>query len=206
MTQSVENKVKSRVYGHKRGWVFSPADLADLGSDIAIHTALSRLTEKKIIRRLTRGIYDYPRIHKALGKLAAPPEDIARALARKDKAKIQPTGAYAANILGFSNQVPAKIVYLTDRKARIVKVGKITIELRNTTLRNMATAGRFSGLLIQALRYIGKGNIGKKELSGFRKRISDEQIKQLRADVRYASPAWIADIFRYLIKKKENDV
>ena len=204
--QSIEIKVQNRIFGHKKGWVFTPMDFSDLGSAGAVQVALSRLSQGKTIRRLARGVFDFPRFHKELGQLGAPPEDVARALARKDKAKIQPTGAFAANLLGFSTQVPAKVVYLTDRQPRIVKIGKTTIELRQTTLRQMATAGRFSGLLIQALRYMGQNKIDKRTLANFCKRISAEQMKQLKADVRYASPAWVADIFRFIISNAVENV
>ena len=73
-------------------------------------------------------------------------------MAGRDRTRIQPTGAYAANVLGLSEQVPAKAVFLTDGQARTVKIGPTTIQLRRTTPKNMETAGRLSGLLIQTLR------------------------------------------------------
>jgi hypothetical protein len=101
-------------------------------------------------------VYDFPNEHPVLGALAPSAEDIARALAGRDRTRLQPAGAYAANALGLSEQVPAKAVFLTDGPARTVKVGPTTIQLRRTTPKNMAAAGRLSGLLIQALRELGK--------------------------------------------------
>ena len=116
---------------------------------------------------LARGIYNYPEEHPILGKFQPSPEKIAEALVGRDCMRIQPTGAYAANILGLSEQVPAKVVLLTDGPSRTVKIGATTIQFRRTTSKNMAMAGRLSGLLVQALRELGKENITAKQLDHF---------------------------------------
>ena len=102
------------------------------------------------------GLYDYPRQHPKLGELAPTPEQIAQALAGKEASRIQPSGAYAANLLGLTEQVPAQAIFLTDATTGRVRVGRQEIILNQTTPKNMATAGRVSGLVIQALRYLGK--------------------------------------------------
>ncbi|MEZ6034560.1 MAG: DUF6088 family protein [Planctomycetaceae bacterium] len=130
-----------------------------MGSREAVDVALHRLVRQGVIRRLARGIYDLPKEHPVLGPLEPSAEAIARALAGRDRTRLQPAGAYAANTLGLSEQVPAKIVFLTDGPARTVKVGLTTIQLRRTTPKNMETAGRLSGLLIQALRELGQDHV-----------------------------------------------
>lgn len=112
-----------------------------------------------------------------------------------DKHRCVPSGAYAANVLGLSEQVPSRIVFLTDGPARKVKIGKREILLQHTTPRNMATAGRKSGMLIQALRYLGQDQVDKKILATIRRQITDSDHPILRDDLRYA-PAWIADLLR----------
>ena len=96
--------------------------------------ALSRLTARGVIRRLARGLYEYPREHPELGTLSPDLEKVAKALAGKHRIRLQPAGAYAANLLGLSEQVPAKIVFLTDGPSRTVKIGRQEIHLRRTTL------------------------------------------------------------------------
>ena len=135
--------------------------------DIVLH----RLVRKGTIRRLARGIYDFPKEHPKLGKLQPSPEKIAEALVGRDCTRIQPTGAYAANILGLSEQVPAKVVFLTDGPSRTVKIGTTTIQLRRTTPKNMAMAGRLSGLLVQALRELGKENVTPERLEHLKRTI-----------------------------------
>jgi hypothetical protein len=131
-----------------KGSVLVPGDFLDLGSRQAVDLALHRLARQGTIRRLARGVYDFPQQHPVLGLLWPSPDAVARALAGRDRTRLQPAGAYAANALGLSEQVPAKAVLLTDGPSRTVKIGPTTIHLRRTTPRNMAAAGRLSGLLI----------------------------------------------------------
>ena len=98
-------------------------------------------------------------MHPVLGPLLPSPDAIAKAIAGREQARLQPAGAYAANLLGLSEQVPAKVVFLTEAFSRTVQIGSMTIQLRQTTPRNMATAGRLSGLVIQALRHLGKDHV-----------------------------------------------
>jgi len=167
----------------------------DLGSRMAVDQTLGRLTKAGIIRRLTRGLYDYPAKHPDFGDLPPNYDRVAQALVGRDNLKIQPSGAYAANLLGLTEQVPAKIVFFTDGPNRKVQIGKQTIVLKRTTPRNMATAGRISGLVIQALRYLKQGNIDSTVVAKLKRRLSDDDKNTLMSDIRYA-PSWIGDIFR----------
>ena len=197
MSESIENKIIHRIIGKKKGWVFAPTHFLDLGNRAGIDQALSRLVRSGDIRRLTRGLYDYPRKHQAFGDVPPGVDRIAAALAEKDNLKIQPSGAYAANLLGLSDQVPARVVFLTDGSSRMVQIGNWNIKLKKTTPKNMATAGRVSGLVIQALRYMKQENIDDMIINKLKRRLSVEDKKQLVSDLRYA-PAWIGEIFKQL--------
>lgn len=199
-TYSTDKKVLAKIYGHKRGWVFTPEDFKGLGTRDAVASALKRHKQAGLIRQLARGLYDYPRIDSELGVLSAPADAIAKALAGRDAIRLQPSGAYAANLLGLSTQVPMKIVYLTDGRSRTVQVGKRQIILKQTSPRNMATAGKISGLVIQALRYLGQPHVTREVIAQLDRRLDDAALKQLMNDIRYA-PGWIAEIFRELAKE-----
>ena len=195
--QSIDNKVLSRIYGKKRGWVFTPIHFLDLGSRTAIDQALGRLAKSGTIRRLARGLYDYPKKHPDFGDLPPNYERIAQALAGRDNLKIQPSGAYAANLLGLTEQVPAKIVFLTNGPNCKVQIDKRKIVLKRTTPKNMATAGQISGLVIQALRYLKRDHVDSAVIERLKNRLTEKDKKQLMNDIRYV-PAWIGDIFRQL--------
>lgn len=201
-TQSIDSKVLSRIYGSGRGSVHVPTDFLDLGSRDAVGLALHRLAKKGTIRRLARGIYDYPKQHPKLGTLLPSAETIARALAGRDRARIQPTGAYAANMLGLTEQVPAKAVFLTDSLSRTAKIGPMTIQLRQTTPRNMAAAGRLSGLVIQAFRELGKEHITPARIEHLKRTLPASKRRELLKDIKLA-PAWMHPIFRALAEKEQ---
>lgn len=193
--KSIDNKIVLSIYGHGRGFVFTPNLFSSLGDPRVIGTALTRLSRKGTIRRLARGLYDYPRKHDQLGLLSPSLDDVANALKGRDATRLQPFGAYAANLLGLSDQVPMKVVFLTDGPSKHIQLGKQEIILKRTTPRNMATAGRTSGLVIQALRHLGQRHMDDEVLHALKSRLSDDDKKQFIKDLQYA-PAWIADIMR----------
>ena len=202
-TNSIELNILSRIIGRGRGFVFTPVDFLDLGSRAAIDQALSRSARAGNIRKLARGLYDYPRRDPKLGVLAPTDDKIADALKGRDDIRLQPSGGHAANVLGLSTQVPVRVVFLTDGRTRKVQLGKRQILLKKTTTRQMATAGRISGTVIQALRWIGQRHMDEQIVSSLRRRLSDADKKQLLKDLRYA-PAWIADIIRKVAQTPEN--
>jgi hypothetical protein len=189
-SQAIEKSVISRIYGRGKGGVFTPNDFLDLGSRGAVDLSLHRLTKLGTIRRIARGLYYYPESHPLLGEIAPSIEAVAKALAANEQVKLQPSGAYAANLLRLSEQVPAKVVFLTSGRARKVKLGKLVVELRPTTPRKMAAAGRTSGLVLAALRYLGKEHITPERIAHLRKTLSSEDRKRLLTDLPSA-PAWL---------------
>jgi hypothetical protein len=197
---SVDNQVFKRIQSKPPGWVFTPADFFDLGSRVAVATALMRLKAAGIIRQLGRGLYDIPRHNKALGKTLWPtPEAVTRAIQTRSGIRLQPAGAYAANLLGLSEQVPAKIIYLTDGKTGIIKAGPLRIELKRTTPRNMAVAGKLSGMLIQAFRNLGERHIEDHHIKRLRKTLPAKEREAALADLAYA-PVWMHRLFRELAR------
>lgn len=193
--QSVDSQVLQRIRRLGSGAVVTPAQFADLGSRVAIDHALSRGARAGKLRKLARGLYDHPRRDSKLGLLAPATDAVARALAGRDASRLQPSGAHAANLLGLSDQVPVRAVYLTDGRTRTVHIGKRTVALRRTTPRNMATAGRISGTVIQALRWLGRRAVTDRVVAALKRRLTADDRKRLRADLRFA-PAWIADVMR----------
>ncbi len=199
---SVEAAVRAQIRTADAGQIFSANDFANLGSRAAVDKVLSRLAASGELRRIKRGLYDLPRTHALLGPLLPNAAGIAEALAEKGSLRLQPSGAYAANLLGLSEQVPMKLVFLTDGASRTVQIGNQTIMLKHTTPRNMATAGKISGLVIQALRYLKESNIDAQMLDQMRNRLSAEDKAILLADATLA-PAWIADLMRTIARQED---
>lgn len=194
-SQSIDSNIISRIRAADPDQVFTPRQFLDLGSRDAVDQALSRHRKAGTLRKLARGLYHLPRTHPRFGPLPASSEAIANALKGRDAIRLQPSGAYAANILGLSDQVPVRLVFLTDGPARRVTIGKQEIVLKKTIPRNMATAGRPSGLVIQALRWLGKRHIDDKMIARLRRNLKPEDKATLLQDVHLA-PAWIGEIMR----------
>jgi len=191
------------IRGHGLGWVFTPANFKGIGSRSAVESTLRRHKNDGTIRQLARGVYDYPRTDPQLGVLAPSVEQIMAALEIRDAVRLQPSGAYAANLLGLSDQVPMKVVFLTDGPTRKLQVGNRQILLKRTTPRHMATAGRISGTVIQALRWLGQPHVDDRVMSILRKRLDAKSKAQLLKDIHYA-PIWIAQIIRGIAGKGQH--
>ena len=204
MSYTIENKILTKIKKAKRGALFFSDNFSAFGNAETIRRTLNRLVEAGEIDRVASGIFVRPQIDKIIGKITPKIEDIADAIARRDKAKIVPTGVYALNRLGLSTQVPMKIVYLTDGSARNIKVGNYTISFIRTSPKNVAAIGKISRLAIQALKSIGRENITPKEIEHIQNVLMKEKISYLEHDLRIA-PAWIKEIIRYSLKKLKNN-
>jgi len=175
--------------------VFAPQHLFGTGKPAGGGYCAASLARRGSIRRLARGLYDCPRQHRVFGVVFPSPEAVAKAIAGKDAIRFQPSGAYAANLLGLSDQVPAKIVFLTEGRAKRVRIGRQEIVLKRTSPKNMATAGRLSGLIIQALRYLGRVHVDDRTVAKLRQKLKAADRSALLKDVPYA-PAWIGEIMK----------
>ncbi len=194
---SVDAAICRSVHRAEPGTVFTPALFAGLGGRAAIDKALQRLVARDELRRLSRGLYDKPRHDPLLGTLWPSVDAVVEALAGKDKLRLQPTGAYAANLLGLSDQVPARVEFLTDGTSRTVKAGPMQIVLKRTTPRQMAAAGRTSGLVIQALRSLGPEHVTPQRLEWLMRSIPAAERRTLLDDLSLA-PGWMQPTLRAL--------
>ena len=196
----IEAKVAEILQDTPKGSVLFVDDFLDLGSPDSIKKALYRLTnEKGLLIRLAHGIYLYPKTDKELGTLYPSTEEIAKGIARRDKARIIPTGIYALNRLGLSTQVPMKIVYLTDGATRSIKIGKRTISFKKTSPKNLMTIGEISTLAIQALKEIGQEDVNSEILQQLKVVLKKETEENILHDAKLA-PAWINKILKQSLK------
>jgi hypothetical protein len=195
----VENRIAEALKTYPKGSVLFVDDFLDYGNSESVKKALLRLKEKEILVRLTHGIYLYPKVDKELGILFPSTEEIAKAIARRDKARIILTGVQALNKLGLSTQVPMKVVYLTDGASRTVKVGKRVITFKKTSPKNLIVKGEISGLAIQALKTIGQHRVDEKTIEKIQVILNNEKKENIINDAKL-SPAWINKIFKQVIE------
>jgi hypothetical protein len=196
--QSIVNKTISRIYDNGRGWAFSSNDFVDIYSKEQIDSALSYLAKNQTIRRVCRGIYDYPRYSALLEQILSPDIDqLAQAFARKFNWRIQPTGDAALNLLGLSTQVPGRFKYLSDGPNRTYNLGNQTLEFEKSALKNFGFKHRESGLLVQAIKALGKNHISNTEIEKVRKQLDLTKSKQIIKDTRLVT-AWIHDYIKLI--------
>ena len=194
--QSLEDKIITSISKRGRGTIVTPLDYAGYGDSKAVQKAFERLTAADRLVRVSRGIYCYPKIDKVLGMGVLYPtfEEIATAIARRDKAKIVPTGIYALNKLGLSTQLPMNVVYLTDGSPRKVKLeGERGIQFKHTAKKNLAFQNEFAMLLTFALREIGENNLTDEQLAHVKALIKAMPVETIKRDFALI-PAWIRKI------------
>jgi len=201
MRHSAETTIKNRITEHGPGWCFTPMHFSDLGSDASIRKALSQLGKQKFIRRLARGLYDYPKKHDTLGVIPPDLNEVAKAIAEKDGVLIQPAGAHAANLVGLSTQVPGRIIFLTEAASKKVKIGNQEIIFKKTTKKIMSSAGTKEGLLIQAMKNLGKDHIDQIARARIAEFLKNSNEKEIRDNMKFA-PAWMRVIVFEIIGLK----
>lgn len=200
MSENIESKIISKIKKARRGSLFFTENFSMYGNHNALRKALERLVKSGEIERLAAGIYYRPAMSTLLGKLTPGIENVAIAIAKRDKAKILPTGSYALNRLGLSTQVPMNIVYLTDGSARKIKIGNQSILFKKVSPKSVAVVGEISGLAIQALKEIGKTKVLDKEIKHIQELLKKEKPTRLEHDIRL-SPAWIREIMKPVLKE-----
>src|SRR4029077_3529677 len=176
--QTMRDQIVARIERLGAGKAFSAKDFLDIASRGTIDMALGSLTRRGIIRRIQRGLYDMPKVNPTLGgKLSPDIDEAAQAIARRQRWKIVPEGAWAANLLGLSTQVPAKIIYLTDGPTKDVEIGRRSIHFKHARPKAMAGLEGKIALVVQALRHLGKENVGTREIETIRGKLSQKEKK-----------------------------
>jgi len=194
--QPVEQQILSRIYGRGRGWAFTKVDFVSEFGEANIHQALSSLARGGKIRRVCHGVYDYPRYSELLGKVLSPDVDqVAQALARKFNWRIQPAGDAALNLLGLSTQVVGRWVYLSDGPSRQYAVGNHTLAFRRSALKETGFKYRESGLVVQALKALGKEHVDPAVIEAIREWLDPKIRERLVLDTR-AVTGWIHQIIK----------
>ena len=183
--KSISKRIFNRIRAKRPGWIFTPNAFTDITtSRAAIDQSLYRLVKNNKIIRIIRGVYYNPVIDLRLGRLSPNINNIAKALAESKQARIHVSGALAANMLGLSNQVPAKIVYYTDSNIKNRKIGDREIIFKKVSPKKLFGAGKITGLIFGALDYIGKDNIDDNIISKLSNRLNEKDKKEINRNMR----------------------
>ena len=204
MNNSIEIQVFDKIKKFQRGTLFFVESFASITNAKAVNKALERLVISGELYRVATGIYVRPVEDKTLGTVLPDIDSIAIAIAKRDKARIIPTGSYAMYKLGLTTQVPMNVVYYTDTSARKIKIGKQTITFKKASSKNLSAIGEISKLAIQALRTIGKDKVKAEEIKKIKELLKKENNYHLQHDLRLA-PEWIRKLIGSIKTVKPNE-
>jgi len=203
VSNPISDKIVKRLQS-ANGKVLSATDFVDLGSRSTVDQALSRLARKGKINRVRRGLYELPQVSSLLNlPMTQSPDTLAQAWARKNGLRIVPSGAYAANLLGLTTQVPAKITYYTNGRTKTIKLGQHSIRLLNRGPKTMEVHGGTSALVLQALRYFGKDKVTPKMISHLKSLLSKKDKTELKNNLGHA-PAWMQPGLKQIVGSQDN--
>lgn len=157
MQKTVEHKVRAKITYARYGEVFFVSTFHQF--DVEYVTKLLAQFEKEgLITRIAKGVYVKAKKTR-FGVVYPSAFELVTEIAKRDKAKIFPTGDTAANRLGFSTQVPMSASFLTSGSSRKLKLGNRTVTLTHGSPKKFAYKGKLMPELVQALRSIGEDNI-----------------------------------------------
>ena len=189
------------IAGHGRGWAFSSVDLINKFDRQQIDNVLSDLSKDKKIRRVARGIYDYPKYSELLQKELSPDiEQVARAIGRKFNWRIEISGETALNILNLSTQIQAKYVYLSDGPNKSYKLfNDVEIEFKKSVLKDIGFRYKESSLIVQALKSLGKEHITDEIIEKIKEQIEPKMHERILKDTQ-STTVWVYEIIKQICK------
>ena len=194
-------EIFKHITNHKRGWIFSSNDLIKNFTRQGVDNTLSDLVEKGKIRRINRGLYDYPKYSDLLKQELSPDIDqVARAFARKFKWRIEISGDSALNLLGLSTQIVAKHIYLSDGPNRNYDILGTTLEFRKSALKEIGFKHKESSLIVQALKALGKDRITPEIISKIRKQTDSKKYNKILLETKPAK-IWIYESIKKICRE-----
>jgi len=194
--QSIENKILSIIRGHGKGWAFTSNDFSRKFKRSTIDWALYDLVKNEKIKRAGRGVYYFPKYSELLKQELSPDIDqVAQALARKFNWRIQASGDAALNLLGLSTQVPGRYTYLSDGPDRSYQIGKTTLTFKKSALKDIGFKHRESGLIVHALKALGKDRIDSKIIDKIHNQIDSKNYNKIMEDTKTVT-SWVYEIIR----------
>lgn len=202
--QSIKNKVIARIYGNGRGWVFTQTDFGDISNRDGIDTALKTMAKNGPIRRLARGLYDYPRYSDLLKKELGPDiMKVAEALSRKFNWRIQPGGVTALNLMGISTQVPGRYLFHSDGPNRSYTIDKTSIEFKKIALKESGLKLPESQIIVQGLKELGEKQTDEKVIRQIREWLPAEKRKAVLKETQRVT-AWVYETIRKICREDDN--
>ncbi len=192
MTQPITTRVQSKISSLSNGVVFASNSFRFLDANQnSVEKELSKLNADGVIKRFRKGIYYKPQKSSLFGDVLPSPSAIAQAIAKLNDAHMVPDGSMALNMLGLSDQVPMKYIYLNDKLHKSEFVGNTEIVFKRINAKKLTTSNKKVGLILSAIDYLGKDAFGDNSLvKDFASKLKISDVKDLDMASRYY-PLWV---------------
>lgn len=197
---SIEETILNKIKRGKKGAIYFTEDFHSDFTIEAVRVAFHRMVKKGDVKRVANGIYVRPITNSYIGEVMPSAEEVAQAIAKRDRAKLIPSGSLALNLLGLSNQVPLNLVYLTDGSARKITIGNRTIKFKKVSPKTLSAKGELSGIAILALKALGKDNLDAERELHLIEVLKKEDKSKLIHDAKLA-PEWIRKILKRALEE-----
>lgn len=197
MLETSKYQIETKISKSSLGELFFADDFVKYGSADNIRKVLSRLENEGLIVRLSHGIYLKPKQDPLLGVIYPSIEEIAKEIAKRDKARIAPTGILALYLLGLTTQVPLKAIYLTDGSQREIKIGNRTIKFKRTAPKSFAIKDELLHLIVQAFKETGQNEVTESFLLNMQSSVLRVDKQIIKTQLKYA-PVWIQKVIHQL--------
>ncbi len=203
---TISSKIEAIIKQKEGGSLIFISDFSEYGNYDTVRKSLQRLVNKGLLIRISKGIYYIPKKDKILGILYPTAEEIGKAIAKRDKARIIPTGAYAQHLLGLSTQIQMNVVFLTDGSARKIKIGNQTIVFKKTSPKNLSFENQLNTLIIQALKSKKENNITEEDKRILKEIIrKSNELNKIKNDI-LTAPVWIRKIVLQILSELSNEL
>ena len=190
---NIAQSILRRIRGRGHGSVWTSKGFLDIGLRAAVDQALSRLVRRGVLRRLSRGVFDYPKHSPRLGTLSPDANAVVHAVAARDGARVYPSGALVANTLGLTTQVPSQFTYVTDGPARDLHLGSRVIRFQHVSPARIQWSPA-----VRALAYLGPDGINDTTVGQLRRHLSPRDRQRLGRDLRFA-PDWMRPVLQQVM-------
>jgi len=201
MMDSYTKKIFDKIQNQGNGTGFTASDFTDIADYKTVSKSLERFEDAGVIRRVLRGVYDYPRYSDLLQEYEAPsPLQIAQAIARNYNWTIIPSGQIVLNQLGLSTQVAANWIFISDGPYKSYQIGNIEIQFKHSTNKNITGMSYKTAMIVQALKELGEMYIQDNVISKLKNFLTSEEKERLYKET-LKTTIWMRPIIKSICEK-----
>ena len=203
MARGYMQEVQERILAAEEGSIFITSDFADIADANTVRSALYRLVQNGVLRRILNGVFERPKYSKLLNEyVATDPDMVAKALARSYHWTIAPCGNTALNLLGLSTQVTAVWSYISDGPYKTYEWNNTKLEFKHRTNKEITGLSYMTALVIQSLKTLGPANVAPEIIETLSAKLSETDKAAMLKEAA-ESTDWVYDTIKQICRREE---